>query len=126
MDDRFEFRAWDGSRMYYDAAVGNNTCAYAGHQFFQIKKPQAIMQCTGLRDKNGKLIFEGDVVKGYFERSGEKPKKKHEATVEVIYKAPFHGLAGFQIWPINFDEFPIEIIGNIYENQELLDPPHDK
>lgn len=74
-----------------------------------------IMQYTGLKDKNGKEIYEGDIlkVKGI--------KKYGEYTAQVIWKAPLFKLS------INCTKFVdsaafigTEIIGNIYENPELL------
>lgn len=69
-----------------------------------------VMQFTGLKDKNGKEIYEGDIVSFLGE------------TWEVIY---FETYAGFMLGNGN-DLMNIttqeELIGNIYENPELLTP----
>ena len=78
-----------------------------------------LMQCTGLKDKNGKLIYEGDILK-------VKGKQTDETTGFVEYEEDF---AGFQLNVnsnniyMGFDYLPEnerEIIGNIYENPDLI------
>ena len=81
-----------------------------------------LMQSTGLKDKNGKEIFEGDIL-------------ACETDDEVINVNVFwdeeHALFMFESKKYNEREllaelvedntYPFEIIGNIYENTELLD-----
>lgn len=82
--------------------------------------PETVGQCTGLKDKNGKLIFEGDIVKdsdsGLFG--------------EVIFATAadgFDGMTGFMVDDVddgfqNYNGFwlLVKIIGNIHDNPELL------
>jgi uncharacterized phage protein (TIGR01671 family) len=80
-----------------------------------------LMQSTGLKDKNGKEIFEGDIViawsqgvKGTFEI------KRRIDGLWLLYPAWKDG----QFWylsPTEDGRETIEIIGNIYENHELLE-----
>jgi len=84
-----------------------------------IKRDCQLMEFTGLKDKNGKEIYEGDVVR--ISDDGATPLRKIE-----------HFKGGFWFMAIKTDwKFPInmiieerlsqyEIIGNIYENPELL------
>jgi len=79
-----------------------------------------IMQYTGLKDKNKKDIYEGDIVNG-IEFSPFHPKENIDNTIgEIVFDET---LFGYCITDGNkpichMDE--IEIIGNIYENPELL------
>lgn len=84
-----------------------------------------LIQSTGLRDKNGKLIYEGDIVETYKFTTGEISNRIvvwNEArcgcrlyTIEN-YKRNLH------ICPQSMvNVTTIEVIGNIYENPELLE-----
>ena len=86
-----------------------------------------LMQSTGLKDKNGKEIFEGDVVKRY-----RSPffKAKWEYQIETVIKEKASLLLGREFGKnfgtITFDSpfaesVLLEVIGNIYENPELLE-----
>ena len=74
-----------------------------------------LMQFTGLRDKNGREIYEGDIVRG----AGIKPK------VYVVGWLDTYGGFAFlddekAIPAYEFLNDFCEVIGNIYENPELL------
>lgn len=76
-----------------------------------------IMQYTGLKDKNGKEIYEGDIRVGkyYFQEEAKRG-------VEVM---TWHEKEGYWYWknvsPSYIPDFiEVEVIGNIYENPELV------
>ncbi len=81
-----------------------------------------IMQYTGLKDKNGKEIYEGDILKYNFPYDG---RLKHISPVKFVETE-----ASFGIKDRYENEIPLyriatnnyfEVIGNIYENPELLE-----
>ena len=76
--------------------------------------PDTIGQYTGLHDKNGKEIYEGDIVKSFFVDIDEEGNEVYKyRTIKVKYDAVL-------CW-YNIDNFMnLEVIGNIYDNPELL------
>ena len=86
-------------------------------------KDVVLMQYTGLKDKNGVKIFEGDIVKRVSEFQG---KIKHEKSFIIIYGnmdncgccSDDSGI-GFNFH--GHDPSSLEVIGNIYQHPELLE-----
>lgn len=81
--------------------------------------PESVGQFTGLTDKNGNKIFEGDIVKVTTGIEGYK-STYHSTIQEVKYNAEMCGIAVFLPFD-NSDMVEIEVIGNIYDNPELLE-----
>jgi uncharacterized phage protein (TIGR01671 family) len=91
-----------------------------------------LMQCTGLKDKNGKLIYEGDIIKTTFETiDGEDYEDEENYTQIDFRQGQFCYVYNpctteeyadhlFVDWSCDWDASCIEVIGNIYENKELL------
>jgi YopX protein len=79
-----------------------------------------LMQFTGLKDKNGKEIYEGDIIEWRSKRLPSSPNRKRRgspSTRRVIkWKSPSKAGVGFNIGISK----SYEVIGNIYENPELL------
>lgn len=82
--------------------------------------PSTICQCTGLKDKNGKLIWENDIMVAHLDE--DYPED------EIYIRILWFGI-GFclkengskDITPVNkFDQEHFEVCGNIFDNKELL------
>ena len=105
MQDRFKFRYfYKPLKIMYEFQEKDYLYEFAE------KENYVLMQCTGSKDKNGKLVYEGDILK---DRWGNiKP-------IEFKCGCFFWGLEEGSYW-ISDKDSEMEIIGNIYENEELL------
>lgn len=127
----FKFRAWNGMEMVYDIAVGKFGNFYinpnnngldrndsASLTPCNTKYPDTvpIMQYTGLKDNNDAEIYEGDIVE-----------------LDGMYFEVAFTDGAFEIWYNGFDfqgnlhriNSVCNIVGNIYQNKELLSKTKD-
>ena len=123
-----KFRAYDSgslSRMYQpdEVMVGDGNIwiidedSVAGDWI--VNNDLNLMQSTGLKDKNGKEIFEGDVV-DY--KGREAVIKWHGSYASFIYRFVDGLQERVSKWdPLFLACYHFEVIGNIYENPELLE-----
>ena len=86
-----------------------------------------LMQYTGLKDKNGKEIYESDILAVSLMEIDTALDQKVEGKrilFEVVYAQFDTAFSAFDVvnecW-VKLNALPYEIIGNIYENPELLE-----
>ena len=118
---KIKFRAWDDKEnvMSFDESMGDVLCEK------EYDKPHLIlMQYTGQKDKKGKEIYEGDILREF----------NAEVNLFIVYFAEDIGQWKLECinedyfcsfdgadYPNGVDSNRFEIIGNIYENPELLE-----
>lgn len=126
-NNRFRFRAWDKSfrRMTYDIFFfwkENKITVYEleedASKSYLPNSHVVLEQCTGLKDKNGRLIYEGDIVNILCEIEEQGVIEWALEEAQFVIRAE---QAGFVADFDNYSSIDLEVIGNIHENPELLE-----
>tara|TARA_R100000773_G_C4205877_1_gene106800 strand:- start:276 stop:659 length:384 start_codon:yes stop_codon:yes gene_type:complete len=121
-----KFRAWDGinKKMVYGATPDNPSSSWV------LALPDEIikMQYTGLKDKNGKEIYEGDIVTGKYKNLNVEWDFKSIVCFDTINDSDGYANCVILGWVTtngsslhDLVDYGCEIIGNKYENPKLLE-----
>ena len=129
MQDRFKFRLYDDIHREMIDLQEQDVNPYNISDIPQ----NNIMQCTGLKDKNGKLIYEGDILRviGNRDTSGYGVVEYLQAGCQFFINgylnnpSLYHPRKKGEFYQQLQEWLCTEVIGNIYENTELLEVHHD-
>ena len=116
MNRIIKFRAWNKNIEKMIPPFELSEMVYEGDGWSSSTlKNMTFMQFTGLKDKNGKECFESDLIKDIY-----------EITFKIEYRDDYYSVVAIKTenpdWkPTQLKDLkPFEIIGNIYENKDLL------
>lgn len=130
MNREIKFRAWHKFRNeiydvhgWHSEFIFKNTLNGVGNEGNPDKLEDVIlMQYTGLKDKNGKEIYEGDIVKNFRTDGSLKIGKIFYNKKRVRFEIDVKGDDFYSFYTAVGDICPqVQIIGNIYEHKNLLD-----
>lgn len=108
-----KFRGWANSGfVYFDIREDNDSGFY---DFYSSCKENAIEQYIGLKDRNGKEIYESDIVVNTYYDDGEMYKI---LWVDDSVAFGMESLDDMELYKLPLES--LEVIGNIHENPELL------
>ena len=111
MSREIKFRAWKPihGRMF-DCSIVSSGEGYESWRDFEDGFPSSkiLMQYTGLKDKYGKEIYEGDIVARMGFDVYYNEVRFNQGMFELGVNSPLY-------------QFDVEVVGNIYENPELLE-----
>ena len=128
MEDRYLFKAkcfekWHTGNIVkesdglYIRDIKKNVMAY-------IDDESTICQCTGLKDKNGKLIWENDIMVAHLDED----YPEDETYIRIMWRE--NGFCSIEngsssinddLWKYVQNGNRVEVIGNIFDNKELLE-----
>lgn len=125
-----KLRAWFPEKQemklvaMHNVYEGNTTYLYLSPMPMSDYEPIELMQYTGLKDKNGNDIYEGDIIEAYVFDTNNTRKN----IGKVAYSKDRHGFVFVPTsWELKNLWYPLHSvitcnhIGNIYENPELLE-----
>lgn len=111
---QIKFRVWD---EYSQELFNIEDFYYFEEQGIHNSSECCLMQFTGILDKNGKEIYEGDCVQ-FTQHLFNTPEEKFPVKIKEVKWLDWEGK--WNLRETNAGESNFEVIGNIYENPELL------
>lgn len=139
MQDRLNYRVWDKENKEYttDSRIflsPNGTVRYIEDSYWydNVSEYYDVEFCTGLKDKNSKLIYEGDIIEDKYGEKHIVKFGKHTVTIPVGYENGETECWGMYLSKFTYGFIYLQeqcdnlnpdneylIIGNIHENPEL-------
>lgn len=95
-------------------------CIIRENEHEWICKPETICQYTGLKDKNGNLVWENDIVEAWSQGMCAIGKIKHRIDGTWIMYPAWQNGEMWYLLPNDNGITTVEIIGNIFDNPELM------
>lgn len=135
MEERYLFKAkrkdngeWVFGDLVHSVYKIGDTCVgqYGNEVGMHEIDPSTICQRTGLKDKNGKLIWENDIVKRNFYLYSSEAKYEERENCGIVKYDKEYARFGYQcsvfaMLSESKKHDTIEVIGNIFDNKELLE-----
>lgn len=135
-----KFRAWDGTEMY-TPIIGRDGKPYRDDRDYEDANPAIhdnVMQYTGLKDKNGKDVYEGDILDCTCELVTNFGTKRTGVMATTLYQVLWRGegwgkrvidskqlVVGSESDGLEITLKYSVVIGNIYEHAHLLEVKQD-
>ena len=126
MENRYLFRGKTIRGNWVQGLLANRDDKWyisnkVGRPFAFEIRPESICQCTGLKDKNGKLIFENDIMEAHIDEDFPEDVSR--------FKVEWNGKGWVENHPDgvdreyldDFDTEHFKVVGNIFDNPELLE-----
>lgn len=133
MNREIKFRIWDGEKLSYTTCPNKVSCDNGGHTYLAFYtdkrlspwKEVVIQRFTGLKDKNGKEIYEGDIVRICV---NDDPEDLQWELIPITFEwgSFWVGKETMAEFVTSQEEagweqlFGLEVVGNIFENPELI------
>ena len=126
MSREIKFRIWRAPDEYTKVSwmeSWDSLLNYSMSDIFQLDNPDDVLeQFTGLKDKDGKDIYEGDIVHGYDQEPDRDDGYIGSSVIEVVnFKWGSFWLGDFKNQIMLYTPPIIEVVGNVHMNPELLE-----